>query len=77
MIFQLNRIQLDRDSAFPFKIHLIQQLLFHIPFLDGFRQFQDAVRKRGLSMVNMGNNAEITNMILINSVHQSNTFPTS
>ena len=37
-IVHLDRLELDRDAAFPLEIHLIEELLFHLALLDRFGQ---------------------------------------
>ena len=57
---------LDCDSSFPFQIHIIQYLGLHLPACQKSGIFNDPVRKRRLPMVDMGNDAEIPYMFLIN-----------
>ena len=65
VIAQLNGIQFDRDAAFTFKFHIIQQLVFHITLLDRIGHFKDTVCQSGLSVIDMGNNTEVANIFLI------------
>ena len=55
----------DGDPAFPFQVHVVQKLAFHIAFFHGARQFQEPVGKRGLPVVDMGNDGEISDVFLI------------
>ena len=51
----------DCDSPFPLEIHRIQQLRLHISLRDQSSDLKQAIRKRGLAMVDMRNDTEITN----------------
>jgi hypothetical protein len=48
--------------AFAFQVHGIEQLLLHFAGGDGAGAVQQAVRKRCLPMINMGNDAKISYM---------------
>ncbi|CAI8442218.1 MAG: Uncharacterised protein [Cyanobium sp. ARS6] len=54
------RLELDRDAAFPLQIHVVQELLLHVPVGHGARVLQQTVGQRRLAMVDVGNDAEIT-----------------
>ena len=71
MILELYDIQLDRDPSFPFQIKRIQDLILHLSFRYGLRQFQDPVGKRRLAVVDMCNDGEIPDSVLIQAVHLS------
>ena len=55
----------DRDPALFLKIHRIEQLILHLPGRDRARAMQQSVRKRGLPMVNMGDDAKISNVCCV------------
>jgi len=50
---------LDGDAFFPFKIHVVQHLIFHIPGGQGICQLQKTVRQSAFPVVNVRYNAEI------------------
>ena len=50
----------DRDPALFLEIHRVEQLFLHVPGRDRARSMEQSVRKRGLPMINMGDNAEIS-----------------
>ena len=50
---------LDGNAALALDVHGIQHLLLHIPRGDGIRQLHHAVGKRGFSVVDVRDNAEI------------------
>ena len=55
------RMSLDGDPAFTLEIHVVEQLVGHIAQRNGLRFFQNAIRQRGFSVVNMRNDTEIAN----------------
>src|ERR1043165_1641283 len=61
-----DRMGLDGDAAFAFQVHGIEYLSLHVAGGDGAGLVQQAVGKRRLPMINMGDDAEITDM---SSVH--------
>src|SRR5437867_1992282 len=50
----------DGDPALFLEIHRVKQLILHLPGRDRAGAMEQRVRKRGLPMVNMGNNAKIS-----------------
>ena len=56
-------LRLDGDAALAFQIHLVQVLLAGLALADDLGQLKDAVGKGGLAVVDMGDDAEIANMI--------------
>jgi len=60
-------MRLDGDAAFAFEVHGIEQLCRHVTRGDGAGAVQQAVRKRRFPMVNMGDDAKISNVF---GVHQ-------
>ena len=60
-----HRVGLDGDAALPLQVHRIEQLVLHVARRDGAGPVQQPVRKRRLPMVNMGDDAEISNMCCV------------
>lgn len=58
-------LHFDRNSLLPLKRMHIKILLTHFSLLHGLRALQKPIRKRGLSMVNMGENAEISYVFFV------------
>ena len=58
-------LRLDGDAALPFQIHLVQILLARFPLADHLSQLKDAVGKGGLAVVDMGDDAEVTDKFLL------------
>ena len=54
---------LDGDSTFLFQIHGIQQLRLHIPIRDGTGQVQQTIGKGGLSVIDVSDDAEISDEV--------------
>ena len=54
---------LDGDAPFPFQLHVVQQLVLHLPLVHGAGVFQNAVGQGGFAVVDMGDDTEIADMI--------------
>src|SRR6476646_475623 len=52
-------VQLDRDAALALEIHGVQELLPHLPLLDGPRGLDETVRKGRLAVIDVGYDAEV------------------
>ena len=57
-----NRMGLDRDSAFAFEVHRIEDLLAHLAFLHRAGLLEQPVRQRRLAVVDVRDDAEIPYM---------------
>ena len=62
LVAHLNGVALDGDASFPFEVHVVQRLIFHVPFGDGFGELQEPVGQGALAVVNMGDDAEISDV---------------
>ena len=67
-------VRRDGDAAFTLQIHGVKQLILLVPIGDGVGHLQKPVGKGGLSVVDMGDDTEISNMRdghgkLVNIVH--------
>ena len=51
------------NAPFPFNFHVVQNLVFHIPFCHGVGLLQNAVCQGGFAMVNVCDNAKVTDVI--------------
>ena len=59
-----HRLAFDRDSAFALDVHAIEVLVAHLARLDDAGQLEHAVRERRLPMIDMGDDAEVTDLPL-------------
>ena len=64
--------RLDRDAALPFELHIVEDLVLHVPLAHRLGEFQDAVRQRAFAVVYMRDDAEIADMF---PVHVTLPFP--
>ena len=55
-------LALDGDAALALDVHGIEQLGLHVALGHGARQLQDAVRERGLAVVDVGDDREVADM---------------
>ena len=55
-VVQLDGAGLDGDAPLPLELHIVQQLVLHLPGLDGVALLQQAVGQGGLAVVNVGDN---------------------
>jgi len=58
----------------PFQIHSIHDLLAHIAFGNGAGDLQQAIGKRGFPMINMRDNAKVSNVHTAGVRHDNLTF---
>ena len=58
---------LDRDALLALEIHRVEHLLGHLARAQGVRALQQAIGQRRLAVVDMGNNAEVTNELLVHA----------
>ena len=59
----LHRGELDGDTLFALKLHGIKKLRLHLSLLHRVSDFHHAISKRGLAVVDVSNNTEITNVV--------------
>jgi hypothetical protein len=58
---------LDCNAPLPLYIHIVKDLVLHLPAGKQSCLFYDPVRQRGLSMINMRDDAEIADPAFLNS----------
>ena len=63
MIAQIHRPGLDGNAPLPLNIHIVQQLIFHIPAGNRFGVLQNPVRQSGFAVVNVCDYRKIANII--------------
>ena len=59
---------LDRDAPLALEIHRVEVLLAHLSRIDCARQLQDAIRERGLSVVDVGDDAEVPDAVQLHDL---------
>ena len=59
--------RLDRDALLALEIHRIEHLIGHLARAQGVRALQQAVGQRRLAVVDVRNNAEVTNELLVHT----------
>ena len=59
-----HRLGLDRDAALALEVHAVEQLGAHRPGVDGLGHLEDAVGQRRLSVVDVGDDAEVADAAL-------------
>src|SRR3989338_286341 len=65
LIGHADRLHFDGDAAFALDGHRVEHLVLHLPFFDRFGQIQKPVRQRGLAVIDVRDDAEITDVFLI------------
>ena len=61
---------LDGDAPLPLQIHIVQQLVFHLPLRHGVALFQQAIRQRGFTMVDVGDDGEVADVGLVEHIEK-------
>jgi hypothetical protein len=64
-IVYLYGVALDGDALFTFQVHIIEYLRLHIPAGYGFGKLQKAVGQGTFTVVYMGDDTEIANVLHI------------
>ena len=58
-VFHAGGLKLDSDAAFALQLHVVEELLLHVPNGNGAGVLQEPVGKGGFPMVDVGDDAEI------------------
>ncbi len=64
-ICELDGPGFDGDAALPLNVHVVEELLLHLPFGDGLCELQHAVGQGGLPVVDMGNDGEVADLVSV------------
>jgi len=76
LVVHLHCMEFDGNAALLLQVHIVQDLLvFHFSGGNSSGLLKEAVRDRGLPVVNVGNNAEITCVIHEPSLHKRKVRP--
>ena len=63
-IVEAHGLGFNGDAALALDIHIVQNLVGHLARAQAARQLNEAVGQRRFAVVNMGNNREVTNVVL-------------
>ena len=67
LVHRPNSLRLDGDAPLPLQLHIVQHLSLHLPTGQQTGMLDDAVRQRGLSMVDVGDDAEVADLTLLHT----------
>jgi len=59
---QADRLALDRDPPLPLYVHVVEDLVPELPVVHEVRILDEPVGKRGLAVIDMGNDAEVSDL---------------
>jgi len=59
-VIHLDGVAFDSDTAFAFKVHVIQDLSLGFTFVHRAGKFEQTVGKSALAVINVGDNAKVT-----------------
>ena len=63
-IIQRNSTRLDCNAALTLNVHIVEELFLHIAACNGAGLLENTVCKRRFAVINMGNDAEIPNVLV-------------
>ena len=58
-VVERHTLRFDRDTALALEIHRIQDLLGHLPLGQAAAQMNEAVRQRGLAVIDVGDDRKV------------------
>ncbi len=64
-----HRLGLDRDTALPLQLHVVQHLRLHLPAGQQSRLFYDSVRQRRFTVIDMRYDTKIPDLTLVYGCH--------
>jgi hypothetical protein len=62
LVIHLDSVRLDRYAFFTLQIHIIEYLRLHLALVQGSRELQEPVCERTLAMVDVSDNAKISDV---------------
>ena len=60
LVVHAGGLKLDRDPPFSLQLHVVEELFLHVPIGHRAGVLQQPISQRRLAMVDMGNDAEIS-----------------
>ena len=65
---QVDGTGLDGDATLPLQVHVVEDLVLHLPCRYGVAQLQQAVCQRGFAVVDVGNDGKVSDMGLVKHI---------
>ena len=65
LVGQPDGVRLDRDPALALEVHRVEDLGLHLALLERAGHLEEAVRQRGLAVVDVGDDGEVADERLI------------
>ncbi len=65
LVHHADGVRLDGDAPFAFQVHVVQELVGHLVLRDRLRKFDHAVGQGGLAVVDMGDDTEISDVVVL------------
>ena len=75
LVIHAGSLELDCDPAFPLQLHIVQELLLHVPIRNRAGVLQQTISQCRLAMVDMGNDAKISDPGDGSVCHAVGVFP--
>ena len=66
VVAHANGAGLNRDAPLPLQLHVVEHLLFELPFFNRPGAFQQTISQRALAVVDMGDDREVANVGRVN-----------
>ena len=70
-VFHAGGLELDGDAAFTLQLHVVEKLRLHVASRNSAGVLQEPVGQGGFTVVNMGDDAEITDPLNGNVSHRA------
>jgi hypothetical protein len=65
LVIHARRLELDGNATLALEFHRVQKLVLHLALLDRIRDFQKTIGQRAFAVIDMGDDAEISDALLI------------
>ena len=67
-------MSLDRNAAFAFQVHVVQELVHHFVLGNGLGQFNHSVGQGGFAVIDVGDNAKIADIVVLRHIKMLKSF---
>src|SRR6201999_1592639 len=71
LVIEPHGVGLDRDAALAFEVHVVEELVFHLAVRDGPGQLQNAASETRFTLVDVGNDREVSDEALVHARRQT------